>query len=1184
LLDKRYCQLYSSSAEIGCGGGKRAFSRRLPGNFQEAFVKIWSRITTIAILISTLGIATFLTIAPPAMGQEVSAVINGIVTDPSGAAVVGATVSATDTQRGTVYTAQTNEAGFYNLLHIPIGTYTLKVEAKGFQTSLHPAFTLVLNQTARIDVTMQVGQVSQTVEVTTEAPLLQTDTTELSTLIDSNTILNLPLNSRNYIQLTLLAPGSVHPDPSTLNQAQRIDSAGRPYINGNREQSNNFLLDGMDNNQVSDNLVGYTPSPDAVEEFNLITQNAPAEFGNFEGGIVSVSIKSGTNQIHGDVFEFFRNDVLNANTWADGLQDPVLTKPALRWNQFGGTVGGPIKKDKIFFFADYAGQRADHPTTTEPWNVFTTAERGGDFGELCGLAGGGFVGGICRTGGVAGGAIVNQLYAPGHSGDLTYAIPNNNLAAAGYTADPVITNLFASQYYPQPANANVTNNAFQTVGSALNSDQGDGKIDWNIRPSDRVFFRYSEEHQGNPNTNSVAILPLNPGVATIRSGVINWVHFISPNVTNEFRAGANYVALNTENSETPSSLGDLGQTLGIPNGNSTGPGLLQFEVSGGTVSGIGGNNVVQLFHDTVFQYEDNLSITHGKHNVKIGFQYFRNRINTYYSGNNGTLGFFNFTGFYTGLADADLWLGDAQQNGRGIVGGTWGQRSNIYGTYVQDDWRVSSNLTLNIGLRFQAHTPWGEVHGQQDNFGLFSGTPEFASAKDIPAGVTFPGNQPIVTGNSALYNGYYGITDWQPRLGIAWTPDIFHGKTVFRASYTTSDYLEGTGTNLRLPLNPPFGTEDFTDYSTIAGPPPTKLSDGLTLSPPSDPFASATLRVWAPNVRPAVANEWNVSAQQQFNNSTTLQVAYVGQRGTHLMVPTWLLQTQLQPNDTTTPSPYLAGNPGLVADGVSAKGTLSDGAMWYNALQATLVHHTTNGLQYQVAYTYSHCLTNSSGYYGSWGGQTTPASPYWQNLYDPRAEWGDCYYDVTHDLTAYAVYDLPIGNGKKFAANASKPLNALIGGWQVSPIWTWRGGFPLDISASDETTTGSQGGRADCLARPSYPKTFVSTGTNSVALQWFDPNNYSNPNNFQFGTCGVTPVRGPGLNDVDLTLHKSFTITESKRIEFRTDFTNLFNHPILTSPSTGCGGGAGDPCAFGLGQITGSEGERNIQFALKLYF
>jgi hypothetical protein len=1142
--------------------------------FQEASVKNQYRFTTVAILLCCLGVATFLTMAPLAMSQEVSAVVNGIVTDPSGAAVAGAAVTATDAARGTTYTGATNETGFYNIPHVPIGTYTLKVEAKGFQTALHPAFTLVLNQDARIDVTMQVGSMTQTVEVTSEEPLLQTDTTQLNTVIDSNTIVNLPLASRNYIQLTLLAPGSVHPDPSTLNTAQRIDSAGRPYINGNREESNNFMLDGMDNNQVSDNLVGFTPSPDAIEEFNMITQNAPAEFGNFEGGVISATIKSGTNQFHGDIFEFFRNDALNANSWNNGNTDPVQPKAALRWNQFGGTIGGPIKKDKIFFFGDYEGQRFDHPTTTSTWNVFSTPERGGDFGELCTVPGGSFNGaGVCSAAGV-------QLKNPNNGAN----IPFNNLAAAGFTADPVMTSLFASQYYPAPTTSGITNNAVQTTGSALNADQGDGKLDWNVNQNNRIFFRYSEERQDNPATNSVAILPTNPGTTTIRSGVLNWVHFFSPNVTNEFRAGANYIALNTQNSLTPSSLGDLGQTLGIPNGNESGPGLLQFQVAGATVTGFGGNNTVQLFHDTVFQYEDNVSITRGKHTLKLGFQYFRQRLNTYYSGNNGVAGFFNFTGFYTGSADADMWLGDAQQNGRGIIGGTWGQRSNVFGVYAQDDWRVTSHLTVNLGLRYQAHTPWGEVHNQQDNFGLFSGTPEFATAKSIPAGVIFPGNQPVITGNSAGYNGYYGITDWQPRIGIAWTPEFLHDKTVVRAAFTTSDYLEGTGTNLRLPLNPPFGTEDFTDYSTVAGPPPTKLSDGLTLSPVGDPFAAATLRVWAPNVRPAVAQEWNLTLQQQFDNATTLQVGYVGQHGTHLMVPTWLLQSELLPGGGTAPSPYLAGNPGLLAEGVSAKGTLSDGSMTYNALQMTLQHRQSNGLQYQVAYTYSHCLTNSSGYYGSWGGQTTPASPYWQNLYDPRAEWGDCYYDVKHDLTAFAVYQLPFGNGKKFGTNAGKAANAVIGGWQISPIWTWRGGFPLDISASDETGTGSQGGRADCNAGPSYVKKYVSTGANSVALQWFNPDSYSNPVAGQFGTCNVTPVRGPGLNDVDLSLQKSFIFSEAKRLEFRTDFTNLFNHPILTSPNTGCGGGAGDACAFGLGQVAGSEGERNIQFALKFYF
>src|SRR5204863_6752700 len=255
----------------------------------------------------------------------------------------------------------------------PVGTYTIKITASGFQTAVHPAITLVLNQTARIDMQMKIGTVSETVEVTGSAPVLQTDRTELSTIIDSTTNDTLPLATRNYVQLTLLAPGSVTPAPNSFNNGDNTASGGRPYINGNREQANNFILDGMDNNQVSDNLLGYTPAPDAIEEFNLITNNASAEFGNFEGGIVSVSVKSGTNSYHGDVWEFFRNDKLNANSWANNFSGTARDK--LRWNMFGGTLGGPVFKNKLFFFVDYQGQRFDHPSSTGKITVFTTAER-----------------------------------------------------------------------------------------------------------------------------------------------------------------------------------------------------------------------------------------------------------------------------------------------------------------------------------------------------------------------------------------------------------------------------------------------------------------------------------------------------------------------------------------------------------------------------------------------------------------------------------------------------------------------------------------------------------------------------------------------------------------------------------------------------------------------------------------
>src|SRR5437763_4185012 len=300
--------------------------------------------------------------------QEVTATITGTVTDSTGAAVAGATVTAKSVERGTVFKDVTNEVGIYRITQLPVGNYDLRVEKEGFQTALFPSFTLVLNQVARIDVALKVGQVSQAIEGTGAAPVLKTETTQVDTIINAATNEAIPLATRNYVELTLLAPGTVTTDPHSLNTGDNTGSGGRPLINGNREQSNNFLLDGMDNNQVSDNLLGYTPAPDAIQEFNLITQNASAEFGNFQGGIVSASLKSGTNQFHGDVWEYFRNDKLNANNWGNKITtstalvtadnpEGFVPRAKLRWNMFGGTIGGPVLKNKLFFFFDYQGQR-----------------------------------------------------------------------------------------------------------------------------------------------------------------------------------------------------------------------------------------------------------------------------------------------------------------------------------------------------------------------------------------------------------------------------------------------------------------------------------------------------------------------------------------------------------------------------------------------------------------------------------------------------------------------------------------------------------------------------------------------------------------------------------------------------------------------------------------------------------
>jgi hypothetical protein len=373
-------------------------------------------------------------------------------------------------------------------------------------------------------------------------------------------------------------------------------------------------------------------------------------------------------------------------------------------------------------------------------------------------------------------------------------------------------------------------------------------------------------------------------------------------------------------------------------------------------------------------------------------------------------------------------------------------------------------------------------------------------------------------------------------------------------------------------LNPPLNLEYNTTYFSTPLP-GSRTDQGLTvLSNPADPFGGSIIRLWDPNVRPAAVNQWNFSTQYQFNNTTTLQVGYVGQHSTHLMVPMPYFQRRLNPDGTTSPSPYLSGNPALSNIG-QISGTESNGSQSYNALQAVLRATSRGGLEYQVAYTYSKCMTNSSGYYGSWGGQTTPTSPYWQNLYDKNAEWGPCYYDVTHILTSYAVYELPVGRGKRVGNNMNRGLNAVVGGWQTSGIFTWHGGFPLTISGSDSSGTNSRGSRADCIAPA---QVFGKQEYSGGGYLWFNPNSYAPSQPHQFGTCGVGTVRGPGLVDLDVTAEKSFPLTERFRILFRTDFVNALNHPILNSPGTGLGGS--------LGVLQSAQPGRTIQLALKLYY
>jgi Carboxypeptidase regulatory-like domain len=1118
--------------------------------------------------------------------QEVTASITGTVTDPKGAALPGAMVTATSHERGQTYTALTNDSGLYRIAQLPVGTYGVKVEKSGFALASYPEFVLTLNQVARIDVAMKVGQASETVEVSASAPVLATDTTQVDTVMNSATNDNLPLASRNYVQLTLLAPGAVSTDPSSFNNGNNTGGyGGRPLINGNREQANNFMLDGMDNNQVSDNLLGYTPAPDAIQEFNLITSNAPAEFGNFEGGIVNATIKSGTNSFHGDVWEFFRNDVLNAHNWADGLATPTLSKAKVRWNMFGGTFGGPIIKNRLFFFADYQGQRFDVPGSQSQNTVFTAAERTGDFGALCA---GGFDGsGVCKGAG--------QLYNPCASFNAP-CTPSSTPAATRQPfphniipttmISPVAAALFNSSQYPKPANTALQNNAVNTSSSAENVDQGDLKIDYKATQKDSISYRFTRAYQNNPSSNSQVLLSDGYATTPIYNTVGDWTRLIGVNLVNDARVGWSHVTLNSGNAWA-SSVGQFGNTLGIGNGNPSGlDGLLALNFSNTAVSNLGASEQTQSFDDHVWQFEDGLSWSHGRHNFKFGGQLFNQTIKTFYAGNNGQLGLMDFDGRYTspaigasgGDGGADFALGLDFQYGRGVsTGNTWQQFSNVIGAYVEDTWRVTDRLTLNLGLRYDAHTPWTESNDQQANYNIATGNIDLAGKNGA---------------SRALYNGFYGGRDFQPRIGFAWTPEALGGRTVIRGAFTISSYLEGTGTNLRLTLNPPFTPAEINAIYNDTALPLTNTTDGIVGSgtsascaaPEYACYAQAFLRVWDPNVQPAIADQWNVTGQHQFARNTTVQVGYVGQKGTHLMVPFDYAQRELQSDGSTAPSPYFAknmtlydvlGNPAQDGEGATVSGTKSNGNMTYNSLQAVLQQEANHGLQYQVSYTFSKCMSDSTGYYGAWNNALS-ASAYWQNVYDQRSEWAPCYYDATHVLSSYAVYDLPFGRGKMLANNVNSAVDQVIGGWAVSPIVSFRTGWPLPVyGAQDVSGTFGRGARADCSGTPPITKTAIP----GVGVSWFtNTGQFTQPAEGTFGNCSpqLDGLRSPRYTDVDMSVHKDFPFTDRFRLQFRTDFINLFNHTQFNAPNMGLGST--------MGQITGAQPPRNIQLALKLYY
>jgi hypothetical protein len=729
-----------------------------------------------------------------------------------------------------------------------------------------------------------------------------------------------------------------------------------------------------------------------------------------------------------------------------------------------------------------------------------------------------------------------------------------------------------------PAIGNATN-FYDTQSNQLNDDQGDLRIDWDATDSDRVFGRYSQMDLRNPSSS--AFILGDPGLDVNepnRNLVMNWTHTFSPTIVNEFRIGFSAVDYNQR--PNTAGLGAIGDQIGIANSNTFTQGLPSLTFGS---FNYGSRGIAQVFHTTTGQFEDNVTLTRGRHTIHTGFQYWRERLDYIYPGNNGLLGNLNFGGI-TGVDLADFWLGLTSGGGQDGGATQFGRRGNVFAFFGQDDWRITDTLTINYGFRFEDHTPYYEIHNREINFGLIDG--QLIQEKN----------------HNALYNNYLGAGDWQPRIGVAWSPAALHGKTVIRAAYGISSYAEGGGSNQLLTKNwpPAFASTLVSSGTNIASGFSTAPTASCTAPFTLSCFVGAPIKVFNPDWRPAMAQQWNLSVQQQLSNSMTFQIGYVGQHGTHLLNLMDYQQERLVTSGgaiappgvvgTVIPSAFLAGNSVLKSGYVG--GTDSNASQRYDALQAVLRKRMGNGLEGQVAYTYSKCMTNSAGYYGTnaWGGsgsQTSLGLPGWQNIYDGRAEWGPCFFDETHILSSYATYQLPFGHGKQFGHDVNPVVNTFIGNWELGGIVSLHTGNAVTptLGFVDTSNTSGAGGlfaseRPDCLGSPHYPQQKVNVAGGGY-IQWFDPSTFAMPEPFTFGTCSNGVIRGPGYADVDMSIHKSFPITEGTRLEFRSEFINLFNHPILNFGPALSGYEFGNST---FGQIRQSQGERNVQFGLKFYF
>ena len=1056
--------------------------------------------------------------------QTGAASLTGLVTDQSGAAVPGATVTAANQATNVEYTAVSNEAGNYTITSLPVGTYVVKAELSRFKTAATKPIDLEAKQIGRIDFKLELGSLEERVEVTGESPVLQTESATVGEVISATTLNSLPLNGRNSGQLSLMLAGVITPNPGSFTGVRNVGSGGRPYVNGNREQTNNYTIDGVDMNESIDNLVAYQPSPDALAEISVETNNYSADTGNVAGAVISNVIKSGSNQFKGNVFEYYRDSKMDANSWSNNRARAA--KPKRRQDIYGGTFGGPILKSRVFFFGSYQGTRFDAPGS-QTVSVAPEAWRRGDLSSVTTVT-------IRdpRTG---------QAF-PGNQ------IPLDRISAIAKT---ILGNtaLYPLPNRPGTGGAGVSNNFVGESLDTTRANQGDVRIDWSVSNKDKIFGRFSiAEFQSRGKKRAFPLLAVGSQDAPFRNLALNWNRVFSSSLVNEVLFGFNQIAIVNHTLDW-AGIGNANEKFGIAGGQAI-PFLSSIGWGGGlTAIGSGASDSDTL--DRTYQVNEKLTWLKGRHSTKFGGQLLHYVQRRFYAGNNGLLGLFGYGGGFTGFPFSDFLLDQVQSKGRGSESEPWTHLHNRVALFVQDDFKLTPELTLNLGMRWAYTQPLVEKDNRQSNFDLRTGEQIF------PAGDGREGR--------ALYKAYK--KGFEPRFGVAWRPVE---RLVFRGAYGISQYMEGTGANLRLPLNPPFFFESAVQYDATTG--AGTLATGFAELKPQDK-PSGQVRAWDPNLRPQFTQQWNVFVEYLLTPATSANIGYVGNKATHLVTPvegnqplpgqgdwtTWLGLNQRRPLYATAP---------LITN-IST--TASRGHSDYKALQASVRQRNTRGFEYLASYTLSKARSNNLGYYGSGG--VAAEGAYWMNAYEPEWNYGPAFFDARHNFVFSANYELPFGKGKSWGGGASPVVDAILGGWRLSGIFSAHTGFPITVTdGSAPSFQGTRGNeRPNCVGNP------VPSDQNID--RWLDINAFQRAPRGTWGNCPVGVARAPGYRNIDAVLSKRFNTGGGRYFEFRAEAFNLTNTPSFGPPARDIN----SPNTFGTITSTVSSA-RVVELVLKFFF